>query len=640
MQYKILVNVYGELEKTSKRLDKTFIISKLLKATPKQDLQMVIYLLQGQVFPNWDERKLGMSSMLILKVIGSVTGVSKEKIEKQWKKEGDLGKVAGILMQTNKQTTLFKSKELTVEKVFDNLQKLASLTGEGTVANKVRLVAELLGNASPIESKFIVKTVLGELRVGVAEGSIRDAIVWSYFPKVYGIFIQCQKCREFVPRTPYCLSCKAEIPRKIPEFKSDKTLLIKNIEEVKKKDIDKIANNIIISDEKTSRQIYNYFIDKVQHAYDLLNDYGLVASSINEKGISHLEKANVEIGIPVNPMLAIRAENIDEGIESLGKPLLADIKLDGCRLQVHKKGDKFWFYTRRLENVLNQFKELVPIFKQNVKGDSYILDCEIVGYDPKTGKHLPFQNISQRIKRKYDIERVSKEIPVEVNVFDILFYNGKSVMDKTQKERRELIEKIIHEISRKIVLTKAIITDNEKKLEEFYEESLEAGNEGLILKNLNKEYAPGRYVGGWVKLKPVLENLDLVIVGADWGEGKRAKWLSSYYIACRDKEKLLGVGKVSTGMKEKSKEGVTFKELTQKLKPLIISESGKYVGIKPSIVIEVSYEEIQKSPTYNSGFSLRFPRVEKIRWDKKLAEIENLERIKEIYKQQKNYRKL
>ncbi len=636
MQYRVLVNVYGELEKTSKRLDKTFIISKLLKVTSKQDLQKVIYLLQGRVFPNWDERKLGMSSMLILKVIGSVTGVSKEKIEKQWKKEGDLGKVAEILMKTNKQTTLFKSKELTVEKVFDNLQKLASLTGEGTVANKVRLVAELLGNSTPTESKFIVKTVLGELRVGVAEGLIRDAIVWAYFPKVYGIFIQCQECKEFIPRTPNCLSCKAEIPKKIPEFKNDKTLLIENIDEIKRKDLDKIANNIIVSDEKTSREIYNYFIDKVQHAYDLLNDYGLVASNINEKGISHLEKANVEIGIPVNPMLAIRTENIDEGIESLGKPLLADIKLDGFRLQVHKMRDKFWFYTRRLENVLNQFKELVPIFKQNVKGDSYILDCEVVGYDQKAGKHLPFQNISQRIKRKYEIEKVSKEIPVEVNVFDILFYNGKSVMSKTQKERRELIEKIVHEIPRKIVLTKAIITDDEKKLEEFYEASLEAGNEGLILKSLNKEYTPGRYVGGWVKLKPVLENLDLAIVGADWGEGKRAKWLSSYYIACRDKEELLDVGKVSTGMKEKSKEGVTFKELTQKLKPLIISESGKYVKIKPSMVIEVSYEEIQKSPTYNSGFALRFPRVFRIRNERGVKDINTLEDVKRIYKSQKS----
>lgn len=636
MQYKELVSVYEELEKTTKRLDKTFIISKILKSAPKQDLQKIIYLIQGQVFPNWDERKLGMSSRLILKVIGSVTGVPKEKIEKQWKKEGDLGKVAEILLKENKQTKLFNSKDLTVEKVFDNLQKIASLTGEGTVANKVKLVAELVGKASPVEAKFIVKTVLGELRVGVAEGLIRDSIVWAFFPKVYGVFIQCQKCKEFVPKISHCLGCKAELPKKAPELKHGK-IVIDKLEDIKKKDLDKIE--IIVSNEKTAREIYNYFIDKVQHSYDLLNDYGIIGFNIKDKGLSSLDESNIMLGVPINSMLAIKLDNIDEGIEALGKPLLADIKLDGCRLQVHKKNDKFWFYTRRLENVLNQFKELIPLFKQNVKGDSYILDCEIVGYDPKTGKHLPFQNISQRIKRKYDIEKIAKEIPVEVNVFDILFYNGKNLMDASQKERRELIEKIIHGISRKIVLTKAIITDNEKKLEKFYEESLEEGNEGLILKNLNKPYTPGRYVGGWIKLKPVLENLDLVIVGADWGEGKRAKWLSSYYIACQDDGKLVGVGKVSTGVKEKSKEGITYKELTKLIKPLITSESGKYVKIRPNIVIEVSYEEVQKSPTYDSGYALRFPRFIQLRTtDKSVKDVNTLNDVKRIFKNQKGKR--
>jgi len=247
---------------------------------------------------------------------------------------------------------------------------------------------------------------------------------------------------------------------------------------------------------------------------------------------------------------------------------------------------------------------------------------------------LPFQKISQRIKRKHDIEKMAKDFPVEINVFDVLYHDGKSIEGKPLTERRDLLEKIIKPIKWKIVLTKKIITSSEEEATKFYKESLKAGNEGVMIKKIDGPYIPGRHVGGWIKFKPVMETLDLVIVGAEWGEGKRATWLSSFDLACQDKGKFLELGKVGTGIKEKG-EGVTFKQLTKELKPNVIQTKGKHVLVKPNLVVEVAYEEIQKSPTYNSGLALRFPRILRIRYDRTPSGCDNIERVKNLFEKQR-----
>src|SRR3989344_7879974 len=287
-----------------------------------------------------------------------------------------------------------------------------------------------------------------------------------------------------------------------------------------------------------------------------------------------------------------------------------------------------------MEDVTKQFPEVAEYAKEHINGKEFIIDCEAVGFDDKSKKYLPFQSISQRIKRKYDIEEIRKKFPVEVNVFDVIYYNGKSLMSLTLKERRELLEKIIDERKWKIVLTKKIVTSDKKEAEDFYNDALEAGMEGIMLKNINSIYVPGRYVNGWCKLKSILEPLDLAIVKSEWGEGKRAKWLSSYTIACQKNGELVETGKVSTGVKEKS-EGVSYEQITKLLKPLIISQKGKEVNVKPEIVIEVGYEEIQKSPTYSSGYALRFPKFLRYRPEKPINEIADIKTIEKIYKSQR-----
>ncbi|MDO8741494.1 MAG: ATP-dependent DNA ligase [Candidatus Woesearchaeota archaeon] len=560
MKYSELVEIYEKLEATTKHLEKTAIIEEILKKAKSDDLKDIVYLLEGRVFPEWDERKIGFSNRLVIKAIASVSGASAKEVESLWSRKGDLGIVAEELMAKRMQSALH-ARELSVSDVLSNIRKLAEMEGEGTVARKISLVTELVSNAKPPEAKYIVKMILEELRVGTAGGIIRDAIA-----KAFG----------------------------------------RNVEDV-------------------------------EATFNLLVDYGETAVLAKE---NKLGKIQLKPGRPLKVMLAVLVKSIEEAFEAVGRPMQLEYKLDGFRLQVHFDGKAILLFTRRMENVTAQFPDVVKAVKENVKGKSFIIDAEAVGYERKTGKCLPFQSISQRIKRKYDIEDMARKFPVELNVFDAMYYEGKDLMELPLLKRREVIEKIMKEEKGKIILTKKLITDDDKKAEKFYKEALDSGVEGVMLKNVNSLYKPGRYVDGWCKLKEVLEPLDLVIVGAEWGEGKRAKWLSSYTVACEKDGKLIEIGKVSTGMKEKEEEGVTFEQLTKILKPLIISQKGKEVAIKPQIVIEVGYEEIQKSPTYTSGYALRFPRVLRYRPEKPVDEIADMKIVEKIYGSQRGKKQI
>jgi len=612
MLYKDLATIYYELESTSKRLKKTSIIANFLKKVSNDEVEHIAYLIQGLIFPLWDERKIGFSTQLMMKAISSSTGSSKKEVENLWRKTGDLGLVAESLIKTKMQRTLF-SKKLTTKKVFENLRVLASLEGKGTVNKKVSLVSELLTSAFPLEAKYITRTVLDQLRTGVAEGTIRDAIVWAYFPKLENIQ-----------------------PEEYNKLKDGKKIKISSLNELKDYEDYK---TIEAPDEKTAREIYNFFIQKVQTAYDLCNDFSLITKILVNKGVKALDKIEIKLGNPIQVMLPIRIESLVSAFENLGEKIQLEQKFDGFRVQVHYDGKEFSLFTRRLENVTRQFSELLPILKKHVHAKNYILDTEVVGYDKKTHTYLPFQNISKRIKRKYDIKKISKEVPVEINVFDVIYCNDKNLMNAPLNERRKLLEGIIEDSKLKIRKSPLITTSSLKEAEGFYKKCLKAGLEGVVIKKIDSNYKPGRYVKGWEKLKPVLETLDLVIVKAEWGEGKRAKWLSSFTVACHNKGKFLEVGKVSTGLKEKNEEGLSFEEMTKLLKPLIISQKGKEVIVKPSIIIEVAFEEIQRSPKSSSEFSMRFPRVRRLRIDKGLDDVSSIELVSNIYKSQKGKNK-
>jgi len=583
MQYSKLVGVYEKLESASKRLEKTFLISELLKNVPESEIQHIVLLLQGKIFPIWDESKIGVAARLILKAINVATGISVDEVEGEWKKTGDLGETAQNLIKRKKQQTLF-SGSLSVKKVFDNLQRLPSVDGMGAVEKKIGLIAELLTSAKPVEAKYIVRTVLEELRVGVASGTLRDSIVWAYFEKQAGFTYN----------------------------EKEKSIDVKD------------------------REKFNYYADIVQNAFDVTNDFSEVAKAAakGEKAVSSME---IIVGNPIKVMLAPKAAGIADAFERVGKPAQAEYKYDGFRIIAHKTEKGIILFTRRLENVTKQFPELVSYIKQHIKAKNFIIDSEAVGFNPKTLKYLPFQSVSQRIKRKYDIDEVAEKFPVEMNIFDIMYCNGKNLLKTPFIERRKILEKIVKQVSKKIVLAKKLVSSDEKEIEEFYKDSISEGNEGLMMKSLDAPYKPGTRVGHMVKIKDEQKEIDVVIIGAEWGEGKRATWLSSFLIACIDENgEYVSIGKVGTGIKEKSEAGVSFHELTELLRPLITSEKGREVVVKPKIVVEVTYEEIQKSPTYSSGFALRFPRVRRLRhMERRHDDIINLDELKDLYNSQK-----
>ena len=584
MEYRELAGVYEQLEATSKRLEKTWIVSRLLKRTEPENLSEMTLLLQGRVFPAWHEGKIGVAAKTVLKAVNLATGTGIDSINSEWSRIGDLGKVAEKLVGNKKQATLFSGK-LDVSKVYNNLRKLPELEGEGSIDQKIQLIAELLTSAEPIEARYIVRTVLEDLRVGVADGTLRDAITWACFEDEIGL----------------------------------------NYDEKEKK---------ISPDD---RERYNEYIDAVQAAYDVCNDFGVVADRAMKEGLTGLKQVGLEVGKPVKVMLFQKAKDIDDAFERVGKPAAFEYKYDGFRLQCHKKDNRIMLFTRRLEDVTRQFPDVADYVVKNVEGDSFVLDAEAVGYDPKTGKYLPFQSISQRIKRKYDIEGMAKRFPVELNVFDILDLDNRSLMKEPYRKRRDILKGMVTEEPKKIVLAKQIITSDPYEAGKFYQESLDRGEEGVMAKNLEGIYKPGSRVGYGVKIKPVMETLDVVIIGAEWGTGKRSGWLSSFSIACRDGDtgELLEIGKVGTGIKELEGTGVTFEYLTNLLRPLITEEKAREVRIKPSVVIEVNYEEIQKSPTYSSGFALRFPRVIRIREDRMPEDASTLSTVEDLYYEQK-----
>lgn len=562
MKYLKLCEIYKKISETTKRLEKIEILISFFSELRKEKNLEILYLLNGKINPDYDQRELGISEQILIKALSKSFVIPSEKIIKEFKKLGDLGDVAESLSLQKKQNFLFSS-DLTCEKVIETLRKVQLMEGKKAIEKKISFISELFSLAKKDEIKFLTRTILGNLRIGISVPTILEAISKYFFNG---------------------------------------------------------ENKELIEDK-----------------YNLSNDLVEIFLACS-KGIEELKKIDIKPGIPLNVMLAIKVQTIEEGLDFCGKPAAIEQKYDGFRALLNKteKGD-FFIFTRKLENVTKQFPDVVKILNENIKAKSFILDSEIVGYNEKEKKYLPFEAISQRIKRKYDIEKISKEIPVEINVFDCLYLDGESKIKLPFIERRRLLDKIIKEENLKIRKAVQIKSSDVKEIKNFLDDAIKKGNEGIMIKNLNAEYKQGRRVGYMCKLKPELNEIDLVIVGAEYGTGKRSGSLTSFILACRDEDELLEVGKVSSGLKEKEEEGLTYEELTKILKPLIVKENGREVVVKPEVVVSVSYQNIQESPSYKSGYALRFPKILRYRPDRSWRDIATLEEIKKEGKQ--NFKK-
>lgn len=560
MKYSKLVSLYDSLGATTKRLEKASILATFLKENLKvKGENDWIYLLRGKILPDHDLRELGISRQLVIKTLSSAFSIKEEDVDAKFAKLGDLGAVAEALSTKKKQGNLF-SKELMTHEVVSTLRNILSVEGKGAVGKKIDAVSGLLSRASPRESLYIMRTLLADLRIGVADSLVLDAITNAFF-----------------------------------------------------------------EGNKEARE-------KLEEKYNVVNDFLIVVNAVLGGDMKSLDKLSLKPGVPFQAMLSTKVADVDEGFEVCGKPAAFEFKYDGFRVMIHKSKGNVWLFTRKMENVTTQFPDVVETVKEYVKGDDFILDSEVVGYDPKTKKYKPFEHISQRIRRKYNIEELQEKLPVEINIFDVLYLNGESVMEKPFIERRKIVEKIVKEKKLLIRPAQQLITDSPDEAREFYDSALKEGEEGVMIKKIDAPYKQGRYVGYMVKLKPVLQDLDLVVVAAEHGTGKRGGWFTSYIVACRDGDEFFEVGRVSSGLKEKESEGFTYEEMTKMIKDIIIEEKDGLVIVEPKIVVSVNYQNVQKSPEYTSGYALRFPRITAHRPDRGTTDIADLSDIEKAFK--------
>jgi len=537
------------IEKISSTLELTARISDFIKKIgDDDDLYNVVLFIMGKIYPPWEERELGVGIGLLYEALENISGLRKEKIEDLVRELGDLGLVGEKLIAGRSLLTL-ETEELTIRRVREIFDEISSLTGEGSRKKKILLLTGLYGVASPKEAKYITRLIMNEMRLGVGEGIVRDAIARAF---------------------------------------------------------------------EVSEEL-------VERAYMVTNDLGRVAVIAKSKGKEGLEGIKIELHTPVRMMLAQVAESFDEVIAEMGR-VAVEWKFDGSRVQIHYGNGELRIYSRRLENVTNALPEIVEEVKKTVR-EGVILDGEVIAV--KDGKPMPFQHVLRRFRRKHGVSRMVEKIPLQFHAFDILYMDGE-IIDKPLVERRKILESVISE-SERVKIAKQVITAEREEIERIFSEAINAGHEGVMLKNPNSPYVPGKRGKNWLKLKSVMETLDLIVVGGEWGEGKRSHLISSYELACVDEitGKLLKVGKVATGFTDEDLE-----ELTEMFKQTIVLHEGKRVEFQPKYIFEVAYQEIQKSPKYESGYALRFPRFIRLREDKDLSEADTIGRVEELYQKQ------
>jgi DNA ligase-1 len=378
--------------------------------------------------------------------------------------------------------------------------------------------------------------------------------------------------------------------------------------------------------EQAVARIFEVPLATVQKASMAIGDIGEVAAIAKKQGNEALTKVEFRVFRPVKLMLAQVADSVEEALKAHGGETAFEYKYDGARVQIHKLGNEVRIFSRRLTDVTLSLPEIVETVKGNIKANEIILEGEVVAVDA-SGFPIPFQHLMRRFKRIHEIEGTAERVPVKLYLFDVLYLNGESLITLPYVERRQILSKN----SGRIQLTAQLQTSKKEEAAEFLEKAVGSGHEGLMAKNLDSPYTPGSRGKRWLKIKKVLEPLDLVITAAEYGYGRRHGWLSDYYLAARDPETggFVELGKTFKGLTD-----AEIIEMTRRLKELTVREEHRRVVVLPRIVVEVAYNEIQKSPKYESEMALRFARITRIRDDKSPYEADTIERVREIYERQ------
>lgn len=575
MEFATLVATFDALDATASTLDKTAVLAERFAGADDRLADLVV-VVQGQLFPSWDSADLGVSSRSARAAVAKATGVDEAAIEERWGETGDLGDAAAWAVDRRTQQRLF-SESLTVDRLLSTLRAFPEFEGSGSQTRRIDELAGLVSDADPAEARYLVRLAVGHLRLGIGDGLVRDAIAAAFLADGPSLW---------------------ELP---PEERTEPPA------------------------ELTAA---------VERAFQVTNDYPLVATTARDEGLAGVAALDIEVGRPIQSMKAEKTESAAAGIDAVAShsEILVETKLDGMRLQVHVDGDDVTLYTRRLEDVTAGFPEVEAAVREAVTATTAVLDGEAVGFDGETGELVPFQEFSRRIKREHEVDRLAAEIPATLYLFDALHVDGDSLLDSPLRERVARLEASFTPSAGRIERVRNAWLDEADepvgRTESFYGEVLAAGHEGVMLKNGRAPYQPGVRVGQMAKLKPVMEPLDLVVTRAEWSEGRRAEQLGRLFLGCYDPETgtYEEVGRLSTGYTDEE-----LAALTERLERHVTGEEGRQVEVEPAVVLEVEYEEIQRSTEYSSGFALRFPRFLGVREDLDPTEADTSARVESLY---------
>ena len=579
MKFSIISDAFQKMEETRKRLELTDILVKLIREIPEDVISKTVYLIQGNLRPNFEGVELGIAEKLVMKAMSKSSGIPLKKIEEDYNRGGDLGQTAENVLQQKIQTT-FTSETITLEKVYETLLKIANLEGKGSQEMKMRYVSSLLNDATPQEGKYILKILLGTLRLGIAENTVMDALAIAFTGK------------------------------------------------------------------KENREI-------IENAYNVSSDLGKVAEVVSIGGVEQINKFQIKVFSPIRPMLADRIKSGEDAVKKIQDDFAAEYKLDGERAQIHKQKERIVIFSRSLENITSYYPDIVEKISKLIISEEVILEAEVVAMNGNSGDFLPFQELMHR-RRKYEIDEAVTKYPITVNFFDVLFSDGKNCMEIQYEERRKMLEQIIKQDDFVRVIPMSII-NNEEQILEVLENSINAGCEGLMLKQLNSTYRAGIRGSNWLKLKREYQNdlgdsLDLVIVGAFFGKGRRTGKYGTLLVATYNDEDdtFPSVCKVGTGFTDESLDQlyqILSPKVTLKKNPRIVSEMEADVWFEPEVVIEIVASEITLSPIHktaldkikkDTGLALRFPKFTgKIRTEKNSEDSSTDEEVMALYKVQK-----
>jgi len=579
--YSRIVETYQKIEATTKRLEITKLLVDLLKETPSEIIDKVVYLTQGKLYPDYLGIEIGIAEKLAIKTLAIVTAAKESRIADEYRRRGDLGDAAEALLAGKTQVGL-RNERLTVEEVYGVLDRIAKSNGPGSVESKIRQLTSLVSKASPMETKYVVRTALGRLRLGVADMTLLDALAHA-----------------------------------LAEGKESKPLL--------------------------------------EQAYNRSSDLGFVAKALASEGIDAIKSFKVTVGRPIRPMLAERLSDPQEILEKMNGSAAAEYKYDGLRIQAHISNRKVTLFSRRLENITDQFPDLHTLLKQGIVDDELILEGEAVPVDPSTGELLPFQLVSQRRGRKYELEKTIQEIPVALFAFDLLYNGG---VDYTQLEfprRREALAKLIRRNER-LDLSRQIIVTKSEQLDDFMQQAVADGCEGLMIKSIGPDsiYKAGARGWGWIKYKreyksEMQDTVDLVVVGAFDGRGRRGGTYGALLLAAYDEKDDVFRTACKCGSGFKDEDLAKLPDILEKFK---ISHRHSRVDSKivpdtwfvPGLVLEVIGAEITLSPIHTcgmnsirpgTGLAIRFPRFTgKYRTEKSPEDATTTKEIVEMYRSQ------